>query len=189
MLFEKNISIATVLQFGTYLIRHLSKKCNIKVDNTISAFTELTNNIDQWFGTKKLDKERTHEILLRALKTLDHDEVFTIIPETTKIVESAKEFICTHYHEPISLALVADYLKVNPSYLSDLFHKNMGEPYTKFVTSIRMEQAILLLKSNPNEKIYKIAEKTGFVSAKHFNAVFKKFYRITPTEFISKNIL
>jgi AraC-like DNA-binding protein len=51
-----------------------------------------------------------------------------------------------------------------------------------------MEQAILLLKSNPNEKIYKVAERTGFVSAKHFNSVFKKFYGLTPTEFIYKNM-
>jgi YesN/AraC family two-component response regulator len=122
------------------------------------------------------------------LKALDHNEIFKIVPETTKIVESAKEFICTHYNEQISLAQTADYLSVNPSYLSDLFHKNIGEPYTKFLTRVRMEQAILLLKSNPNEKIYKVAERTGFVSAKHFNSVFKKFYGLTPTEFIYKNM-
>lgn len=186
MLFYENLNINSILKFGTYLIRYLSRKCNIKPEFTIAAFKELISNLDKWINTKTMDKESTHALFMRVIKVLDHDDIFTIVPETTKTVESAKEYICTHYQEQISLAQMADYLKVNPSYLSDLFHKNIGEPYTKFLTRVRMEQSILLLKSNPNEKIYKIAEKTGFVSAKHFNSVFKKFYGITPTEFINK---
>ncbi|MGB4660574.1 MAG: response regulator [Mobilitalea sp.] len=187
MLFQKDINIASFLKFGTYLVRYLAKKCNIKADYTVSAFKELTKNIDRWICTSHQDKEETHSILMNVLKALDHDEFFIIVPETTQIVESAKEYICTHYREQISLTQVADFLNVNPSYLSDLFHKYIGEPYTKFITRIRMEQAALLIRSNPNEKIYIIAEKTGFVSAKHFNSVFKKFYGKTPTEFINQN--
>jgi AraC-like DNA-binding protein len=188
-LFEEEINIAAILRYGSYLIRYLVTKCNIKTDYILSSFKELMFCIDQSIGIINFDKESIHALLLRVLKVLDHDDLFTLIPETTKTVESAKEFICTHYHEQISLALVADNLKVTPSYLSDLFHKCMGEPYTKFLTRVRMEQALLLLKSNPNEKIYKIADKTGFVSAKHFNSVFKKYYGFTPTEYINKNML
>ena len=188
MLFYENISINTILKFGTYLIRYLSRKCNIKPEYTISAFKVLINNIDQWISTKTIDKSSTLTLFIKALQVLDHDDIFTIIPETTKIVESAKEYICTNYQNQISLVQMADYLKVNPSYLSDLFHKSIGEPYTKYLTRVRMEQAILLMKSNPNEKIYKIAEKAGFISAKHFNTVFKKYYGITPTEFICKSM-
>ncbi|MGB8450710.1 MAG: response regulator [Anaerocolumna sp.] len=187
-LFQNDINVAAILKFGTYLIRYLAKKCNIKTDYVISAFKELTSNIDQVINTKKLEKESIHSIFLKVLKALDNENTFTIVPETTKIVESAKEYICTHYQEQVSLAIMADYLNVNPSYLSDLFHKSIGEPYIKFLTRIRMEQALLLLKSNPNEKIYKIAEKTGFVSSKHFNTVFKKFYGMTPTEYINRNM-
>lgn len=188
MLFHETITINAILKFGTYLIRFLSRKCNIKPEYTIASFKELTNSIDQLISIKILDKENTHALFMRALQVLDHEDIFTIIPETTNTVESAKEYICTHYQDQISLAQVADVLNVNPSYLSDLFHKSIGEPYSKFLTRVRMEQALLLLKSNPNEKIYKIAEKTGFVSAKHFNSVFKKFYGLTPTEYIYKNM-
>lgn len=185
-LFEDDISIASILRYATYLIRYLVNKCNIKTDYILSAFKELIYNIDQKIKVNYFDTESIHALFLRLLKILDHDENFLIIPETTKIVELAKEFICIHYSEQISLAIVAENLKVNPSYLSDLFHKSIGEPYTKFLTRIRMEQALLLLKSNPNEKIYIIAEKTGFISAKHFNSVFKKYYGFTPTDYINK---
>lgn len=187
-LFEKEISIAAILRYGSYLIRYLAEKCNIKTDYLVYAFQELMFCIDQSISTNHFDKESIQALYLRVLKVLKYDELFILIPETTKIVESAKEFICIHYHEQISLAIVADSLKVSQSYLSDLFHKSIGEPYTKFLTRVRMEQALLLLKSNPNEKIYKIADKTGFVSAKHFNNVFKKYYGFTPTEYISKNM-
>ncbi len=187
-LFEEEMNIAAILRYGSYFIRYLAKKCNIKTDYILSAFKELMYCIDESIGSS-FDKESIHALFLRVLKVLDHDELFILMPETTKTVESAKEYICTHYHEQISLAMVADSLRVNPSYLSDLFHKSVGESYSKFLTRIRMEQALLLLKSNPNEKIYKVAEKTGFVSAKHFNNVFKKYYGFTPTEYISRNML
>lgn len=185
-LFSNQITIAQFLRFGTYLIRFLAKKCNIKSYRMISAFQVLTDHIDEWINSQYHDADSAHAILLKVYKALDQENSFRIVPETTRITESAKEYICTHYQEQISLAQVADYLNVTPSYLSDLFHKNIGEPYTKFITRIRMEQATLLLKSNPNEKIYNIANKTGFVSPKHFNSVFKKYYGLTPTEYISR---
>ncbi len=148
----------------------------------------LIRFIDKNLPANHFDRESIHSLYQQVLKVLAYGDFILPLQETTKMVESAKEFICTHYRESISLAIVADTLNVNPSYLSDLFHKSMGEPYTKFLTRIRMEQALLLLKSNPNEKIYSIAEKTGFVSAKHFNSAFKKFYGCTPTEYICNNL-
>ncbi|SHO47005.1 response regulator transcription factor [Anaerocolumna xylanovorans] len=188
-LFQDEINVASVLKYGTYLIRYLIKECNIKTEYIHPAFQELTVGIDRTIQTGNLSKDTVLMLFFKILKVLDHEESLMHIPETTSIVAQAKEYICTHYKEPISLAMVADSLNVTPSYLSDLFHKNIGEPYTKFLTRIRMEQALLILRSNPNEKIYKIAEKTGFVSSKHFNAVFKKYYGFTPTEYISNNLL
>lgn len=100
-----------------------------------------------------------------------------------KLIEMAKKYIYLHYREPLSLSVIADKLNVTTSYLSDLFHKSTGESYSKFITKLRMQQAIKLIKANPDEKIYEIAEKVGFVNSKHFNSVFKKFYNVTPTEF------
>ncbi len=185
-LFQERININAILKFGTYLIRYLARTCNIKSEFTLAAFKELTCSIDNFINTTPPDKEATHALFLRTLRALAKDDIVTLIPEAVNIVENAKEYICTHYYEQISLAQLADHLNVNSSYLSDLFSKNNGEPYTKFLARIRMEQALKLLKSNPNEKIYKIAEKTGFISAKHFNAVFKKFYGYTPTEYLAR---
>lgn len=109
-------------------------------------------------------------------------------PDTGSLPERACAYICAHYSEPISLALVADLLEVTPSYLSDLFHRSVGESYSKYVMRIRMEAATRMLCANPNGKIYEIAKKTGFISPKHFHYVFKKFYGITPNEYLQNHI-
>lgn len=49
-----------------------------------------------------------------------------------------------------------------------------------------MEQAAKLLKQNPDIHVYTVAEKTGFVSVKHFITVFKKYYGTTPTGYLNE---
>lgn len=107
---------------------------------------------------------------------------------TGSLPERACAYIRSHYSDPISLALVADILNVTPSYLSDLFHKSVGESYSKYLLRIRMEEAVRILRANPHEKIYDLAQKTGFASSKHFHSVFKKFYGMTPSEFLQSTI-
>lgn len=99
------------------------------------------------------------------------------------IVSRAKAFIAAHYAEPLSLALVAERIGVSAAYLSSLFHKAGSESYIKYLTRIRMEQAARLLRANPAEKIYDVAEKVGYVSVKHFSYVFKQHFKMTPGEY------
>jgi two-component system, response regulator YesN len=99
------------------------------------------------------------------------------------IANRAKAYICTHYSEPISLAMLADKLGVTPGYLSNTFHKSFQETYIKFLTRIRMEQAAKLLKAYPPEKVYDVAEKVGYIGVKHFSYVFKQHYQMPPGEY------
>lgn len=50
-----------------------------------------------------------------------------------------------------------------------------------------MEQAAKLLRQSPDIKIYSVAKQTGSVSTKHFSSVFKKYYGVTPTNYINGN--
>lgn len=98
----------------------------------------------------------------------------------TPLIQQAVEFIKLHYQENISLSDVARECNVTISYLSDLFHKEMHLPYSKYLTQLRMEQAKLLLDTYDSIKIYDVAQKIGYTSSKHFIKVFKQFYGISP---------
>jgi len=99
------------------------------------------------------------------------------------IVEKAKEYICHHYPEPISLALIAENVGVSSGYLSQLFHKIAGESYIQFLTKVRMEQAAKLLKAYPDEKLASICEKVGYMGVKHFSYAFKQYFNMTPGDY------
>ena len=43
---------------------------------------------------------------------------------------------------------------MSSSYLSDLFHKQLGISYLKYITGMRMEQAAKLLKSHPDMRVF-----------------------------------
>lgn len=99
------------------------------------------------------------------------------------IIRRAQDYIAKHYCENISLSDLADYCQVNSSYLSDLFHRQLGISYSKYLMQIRMEEAALYLQESPEIKIYELAQKLGFVSTRHFISVFKKYHGRTPSAF------
>jgi two-component system response regulator YesN len=99
------------------------------------------------------------------------------------IVERAKEIILRHYQEPLSLSNIAERIGVSPNYLSELFTKETGENYKKYLTGVRMRIAAQYIQSRQNIKLSEIAQKTGFVSSKHFFHTFKSHFGVTPSEY------
>ncbi len=102
------------------------------------------------------------------------------------IVQRARAYIQANYTSQLSLNELAELLSVNPAYLSSIFKSDQGENFSKYVLRLRMERAGLLLRTYPAAKINEIAEKTGYVSARHFDTAFKKYYGITPNEYRAK---
>jgi len=170
------------VRLGIYLLYSISQKSKMKEEQLEKAFQQLSVSLND--TSLILTEKNIIDIFFKSVLALNKDNGFQSKEENSQLVDEAKEYIYSHYSEPISLTLVAEKLGVSSSYLSDLFHKEIGEPYSKFITRVRMEQATTLMRANPGEKIYTLAIQVGFVNAKHFNSVFKKFYNKTPTEFI-----
>ena len=102
------------------------------------------------------------------------------------LIQRVRNYIERHYCEQISLSEVADLMDVNPTYLSSIFESEQGESYSKYVLLLRIERAALLLRTHPVGNISDIATDVGYLSAKHFISVFKKYYGMTPSEFRSR---
>lgn len=136
-------------------------------------------------GPSEPDAEAIAGHLVDIIRLFARDEAQNLEPDGGRpdIVARAKAYIMEHYAEPISLALVAERIGVSAAYLSSQFQKSGSESYIKFLTRIRMEQAAKLLRANPAEKIYDVAEKVGYVSVKHFSYVFKQHFQMTPGEY------
>lgn len=82
----------------------------------------------------------------------------------------------------LSLKTQADFLNVNPSYLSTLFKKETGKTLTEFVNMKRMEKAKHLLTST-NMQVQTIAQNCGILDVNYFTKIFKKYTNETPNEY------
>lgn len=148
-------------------------------DELRHALQKIAEQLDQNCGMVKLPEDWTSESIQRFISDCFADRN----REQSQLSERAAKYISDHFTETITQTDVAEALGITPAYLSNIFHEEKGESYTKFLTRLRMTQAALLLKSNPDLTIQAIAEKTGYVSDKHFISVFKKFFGETPNEY------
>jgi two-component system response regulator YesN len=82
----------------------------------------------------------------------------------------------------LSLKKVGDAFFINQSYLSRLFKQKTGINYVEYLTDIRIQKAILLLK-NSNMKMYQIAEQVGIIDPHYLGVCFKKVTGVSMSEY------
>ena len=70
---------------------------------------------------------------------------------------------------------------MTPAYLSDLFKRNTGTSYVKYLTAVRMNNACRMLLQG--ERASTVAEKVGYRDYNYFCKVFKKNVGVTPSEY------
>ena len=100
-----------------------------------------------------------------------------------KLVEQAKDYIAGHYaDEQLSVESLCSHIHLSPTYFSTLFKREMGISFTAYVTQVRMEEAVRLLRET-DEKTYRIAQKTGYADPNYFSYVFKRRFGVSPSKF------
>ncbi len=100
----------------------------------------------------------------------------------TRHVDQAIEMMVSALGQPVSLTAIAERLQLNPSYLSRIFKEQTGEPFTEFLTRMRMEKGkALLLESN--YKVKEIGEQVGYQKTDYFIRLFKEHTGMTPGEY------
>lgn len=101
-------------------------------------------------------------------------------------ISRAASIMEERYMDPISLVSIADELHVNPEYLSRSFKKEMGINFNAYLSNLRLQHALQLLK-DPGIRISEIASDTGFQNPAYFSKCFKASFGISPQEWRSKN--
>jgi AraC-like DNA-binding protein len=99
----------------------------------------------------------------------------------TSLMEQVKHFILDNYRSNISLEVCADQFGFTPSMFSKVFKQCMGINFIDYVTQLRMNEAIRLLKDT-DMKINDIAQELGYQPT-YFNRIFKKEFGITAGEY------
>lgn len=85
----------------------------------------------------------------------------------------------------ISLSDIADQAKVSKSTALNLFHRYLGISPVTYLINYRLQEAAKLLTAT-EKKVTAISKDTGFDSVDYFCKAFKKYYKLTPTEYRKK---
>ena len=102
--------------------------------------------------------------------------------DTIRPVRRAKEYIQTHFSEPLTLEEVSEMVGLSTAYFSALFKKTEGEGFAKYLINVRMEQAKLLLRES-NLPVTEICRKVGYNDPKHFTHTFEKAAGVKPSTY------
>lgn len=105
--------------------------------------------------------------------------------DTTALISKAKRYIADHIDKDISQEETANQLFICSSYLSRLFKKQTGENFTQYVTKMKMEKAVELLK-DPQYKTYQVSEALGYKTPRYFSRLFRMQTGMNPSEYRGK---
>lgn len=125
---------------------------------------------------------RVLENISRHLAGRDKDVVLSA-PDGD-IASQVKERIEKEYEQDISLARFAGEYFMNKDVLSRLFKKKYGTGITDYINRVRLEQAKVLLAFGYSST--ETAERTGYHDINYFSRVFKKYFAMTPSEYVIK---
>lgn len=84
--------------------------------------------------------------------------------------------------DDVGLAELADQVGLTPRHYSQLFKAATGLPPHRWLMKRRVEKATEML-ADPQRSITEIAFSLGFASSQHFATVFRRFTRMTPSDY------
>ncbi|MEV5025618.1 response regulator transcription factor [Paenibacillus sp. LPE1-1-1.1] len=132
-----------------------------------------------------LTKEQAHQFLSQMGQDIFREGKQEQDERTHRIIQKLNKYIVDHLNKDLSLAILADAVYLNPSYLSNLYKTFTGRNISDYITELRVERAKTLLAES-HAKVQEIACAVGFDTAGYFTRFFKRHVGVTPQEFRSR---
>lgn len=97
-------------------------------------------------------------------------------------VAKSIDYIYDHLHARITVEELAEYVDLNPSYLSRLFKKEVGTSISEYIRRQKLETAKNMLVYSEYRPA-QIASILAFPSQSYFTEIFHKYTGLTPKEY------
>lgn len=168
-------------QFCMYLVLTVMRQLehfSVSPETTLGKNYYYYNEISKYETAEDLEMWMK-DIYSAALAALDQQKNH----KYKGIVASGMSYAMDHFTESIQVADVAQAVYVTPNYFSRVFKEETGENFTDWLNKYRIEQAKKRMDTEPETKVYTIAEETGFSDYKYFAFIFKKYTGYTPTSY------
>lgn len=143
------------------------------------------------FYIKKVDKcQKIEEISdLHQAMSYDFTRKMMLLQKndvTSKHIVLCVDYIYNHIHRRITIKELANFLELSESYLSKLFHNEIGMSVSDYIRTQKIERAKNLLKYS-DYNIIDIANYFSFSSQSHFTQAFEKQVGLSPKKYRDKH--
>lgn len=170
------------------LIRKRSEKTSVVIISAFADFEYAQRAIRQGvldFLVKPITSVKADQLLkeLRAFKAVPDSlstDVDARAPEDT--FSQIMAYIDEHYAESLQLSKIAQMFFLNESYCSTLFRMRLGDTFTNYLRTLRLEKASMLL-SRTSLPIKNISISVGYPDCLYFSRIFRRQYGFTPSEY------
>jgi AraC-like DNA-binding protein len=114
-------------------------------------------------------------------KLITEERVEEIMAQIESLMQETKQY----RNQELSIYNLSKELEINKTYLSYVINEKKGQNFSSFINQYRINEAKILLldKEMENYTIEGIANTVGFNSKSSFNAAFKKYEGMTPSEY------
>ncbi|MFT8929633.1 MAG: response regulator [Sporolactobacillus sp.] len=119
---------------------------------------------------------------------LDSLEKKNQVLSVTPLLQKAMKFVQNNYAKNIRLQDVAAYSHVSANYLSKRFNDELHASYNEYLAQLRINQAKKLMIEHPEYSLQYISDTVGYSSQNYFTNSFKKYEKMTPTQFKREKI-
>ncbi|OMD28551.1 hypothetical protein BSK59_02720 [Paenibacillus odorifer] len=149
-------------------------------------FQQMMNG---WNRGKAMDQLQAKSFLYQLIHGVYRDfesgEIRYLQPDPAC---SAKIYLDKHYMQPIMFQEIADMFGISGGQLTRLFKKKEGMSLQEYLIQRRIEAACHDLK-HTEATIKEIATGSGFADEKNLFRMFKKYYKMTPSDYRKINAL
>jgi len=165
-------------------VKGLCVNCLLIIIERIQQYTQLDSKLpENHIITDEMYQQTKLNQLIQCMKkyiTIMLDTVHDGSREST--MTRLLDYISKHYEKDLKLERLGSIFGYNSSYLGTIFKQHTGMSYSKYLDSVRIDEAKKLLLED-NNKVYEIAQLVGFNSVDYFHGKFKKYVHMSPKQF------
>ena len=170
---------------GGYSVKHAFKLYNViiyssqTINISISQFMDDYKHLIETFSNVSEMLAYLRNMLVEPIGVYNQNIALEVKNETFRNIIN---YVNEDFFENLSIQTIARKFTINPNYVSQLFKKETGVTFTEYLTNLRVNFAICMLKTT-DLPVNTVAEKSGFGDYFYFTRVFKKNTGKTPTEY------
>ena len=133
-------------------------------------------------GQETICQNLLNIIILMILRQKDMRLSITASNNVSSECFSVKEYIDTHFKDPITLDLLAQQTHQNKYYVAHTFKEAFGVSPIKYLMERRVEESKYLLEET-DLSIGQIGSIIGFSSSSHYSQAFRRSTNLSPNEY------